>query len=224
MTDPGAGGGKSVADLEAELRRLLAASRMPPSACRQLLESYASSTQLPDAAQREKAQRTFLVSVIGAYRNPEFHLKRGEDRSVSDLTRIAMTMPLKAESLVGAETLQRHAALTDLLAEYEQERYAPEDRDFYRRLALASFIAENAADPGVLESREWGTTIESLRADELRCPRCGAEDVDNSQRLTPQSGNSGDWITFSCRKCGHREEALDGDIPASSSPWFKRRG
>ena len=55
------------------------------------------------------------------------------------------------------------------------------------------------------------TSIEHLDASQLRCPKCGAEDVDNSRRTSPQSGNSGDWVTFVCRKCGH-EETLDGDL------------
>lgn len=63
-------------------------------------------------------------------------------------------------------------------------------------------------------------TIECLDASELRCPRCGADDVDNSERTSPQSGNSGDWVTFACRTCGHREESMDGDTRATACVWF----
>lgn len=63
-------------------------------------------------------------------------------------------------------------------------------------------------------------TIEGLDASELRCPSCGADDVDNSERISPQSGNSGDWVTFACRTCGHREESMDGDTRAAACAWF----
>ena len=65
-------------------------------------------------------------------------------------------------------------------------------------------------------------TIENLRDDELRCPRCGADDVDKTVTAL-QSGNSGGWTSFKCRKCGHGVEGLDGDLLAVDCPWTKRR-
>jgi len=213
----------SVAELEDRLRRLPYSYRIPPSALDQLLESYALHTQFDDPVQRENAQRTFLLTSIFVYERPEFALGPGEGMQVSDLMQIALTMQLKTESLVGNATAQRQEVLANLLSEYEQESYAPKDRDYYRRLALAHFIQEHAADPRVLEVKEPGKTIEQLSEDELCCPRCGAEDVDNSQRLTPQSGNSGDFVTFKCRKCGYSEEGMDGDTAAGQSAWARRR-
>ena len=214
---------KSIPDLEAELHRLTSSSRMPPSASRQLFESYALHTELSDAEQRENAKRTFLVNSIVAYRRPEMQLTPTERTSVKDLMSIALTMPIKAESYAGTTVVQRHEHLVNLVNEYDQERYAPEDRDFYRRLALAFFIRENAADPRILESEEPGKRIDALTGDELCCPRCGAVDVDNSQRVTPQSGNSGDVVTFVCRTCGHSEAMMDGDLLALHCPWVRPR-
>ena len=215
--------GRAVSELEAWLRRLPYTYRMPPSALKRIFDSYALHTQIADAAQRENAQRTFLVTTILAYQRPELELKPGEGMQVSDLMLIALTMPIKTGSLVSTATPQRQEALANLLNEYEQETYAPEDRDFYRRMALAYFIKANAADPRILEVEEPGKTIEFLNEDQLSCPRCGAEDVDNSQRISPQSGNSGDFVTFACRKCGYREETMDGDTLAAHSPWARRR-
>lgn len=215
--------GRPVSELEDQLRRMQYAYRIPPSALKQLLAGYESNTQFADATQRENAQRTFLVNAIYSYMKSDLELKPGEGMPVSDLRQIALTMPIKAESLVGTSTLQRQTALDNLLSEYEQGLYAPEDRDFYRRVALASFIRENAADPRILEPLEPETTIEALTEDQLCCPRCGGEDIDNSQRLSPQSGNSGDFVTFACRKCGYREEGMDGDTLAAISPWARRR-
>ena len=140
--------GKPVSDLEAELRRLTSKSRMPPSAVRQLFESYELQSRLADAAQRESSQRMFLIHAIVACRKPEFQLRAGEDFSVSDLTKIALTIPMK-EGIGNPTAQQRQDTLDDLLKVYEQETFKPEDRDFYRRLALAGFISENC--PGTLE-------------------------------------------------------------------------
>jgi len=145
--------GRPVSELEDRLRRMPYTYRIPPSALKQLFESYELHTQLADATQRENAQRTFLVSAIYAYMRSDLELKPGEDMPVLDLMQIALTMPIKAGSLVGTATPQRQEAIGILLNESDQAPYAPEDCDFYRRLALASFIRENAADPGILESR-----------------------------------------------------------------------
>lgn len=214
---------RSVAELEAWLRRLRYSYRILPSSLNQLFESYALHTRIADAAQRDKAQRTFLLTAILAYMRPELALRPGEGMQVSDLMQTALTMPIKTGSLVGSAAPQRQEALADLLSEIEQETYAPEDRDYYRRIALAHFIRENAADPRILEVEEPAKPIEYLSEGELCCPRCGAEDVDNSQRLSPQSGNSGDFVTFACRKCGYCEENMDGDTAAGQSPWARRR-
>ena len=139
--------GKPVSELEAELHRLTLKSRMPPSAVRQFFETYALQARLADAAQRENAQRTFLIHAIVAYRKPELRLRPGEDLPVSDLTKIALAMPLKDDSLAAQ---RRQETLDDLLQVYEQETFKSEDRDFYRRLALAAFIRENASDPRML--------------------------------------------------------------------------
>jgi len=200
---------KSVAELETELRRLTSTSRMPPSAREQIFASYAVCAQIADATQRVTTQRTFLVTSIGAYQRPEMQLTPEERMPESELMRTALALA------------QRREDVENLLGEYDQATYAPEDRDFYRRLALAYFIKENAAAARTPEPGPPGRTIEVLNADELRCPRCGGEDVDNSQRLTPQSGNSGDYVTFACRACGYREEALDGDTPVSRCDWVK---
>lgn len=214
---------RSVPELEASLRRLPYTHRIPPSALNQLFESYALHTDIADAAERDKAQRSFLLNALLAYARPEWAMKAGEGMPVSALMQTALTMTLKAESLVGAATAQRQGALTDLLSEIETDIYAPEDRDFYRRQALAYFIKEHAADPRILEVEEPGKPIELLREDELCCPCCGAEDVDNSRRISPQSGNSGDFVTFVCRQCGYCEENMDGDTAAGQSPWARRR-
>jgi hypothetical protein len=213
---------RSVSELEASLRRLPYTYRIPPSALDQLLESYASHTQIADAAQRENAQRTFLLAAILGYTRPELALKPGEGMQVSVLMQTALTMPIRTGSLVGTAA-QRRQALDDLLGEIEQDTYAPEDRDYYRRLALSHFIREHAADPRILEVEEPGKPIEYLNEDELCCPRCGAEDVDNSRRISPQSGNSGDFVTFACRQCGYCEENMDGDTAAGQCAWARRR-
>ena len=75
---------KPVAELEAELRRLVSNSRMPPSAGRQLLESFALQSELPDASQRERAQRTFLIHAITAYRQPAMRQQAGEKSGQPD--------------------------------------------------------------------------------------------------------------------------------------------
>jgi hypothetical protein len=148
--------GKPVADLEAELRRLISTCRMPPSAKRQFFESYELNTQLGDAAQRVNAQRTFLVNSILAYRGPEMQLTAEERMESSELIAMAMSRQFKEGSPVGADTMSRQNALGILLNEYEQglsqEKYTSEDVDFHRRLALASFIRDNGADPVVLTS------------------------------------------------------------------------
>jgi len=121
---------------------------MPPSAARQLFESYELQTRLADPAQRESSQRMFLGHAIVAYRQPTMRQLPGEDLPVSTLRQIALKMPMKAGD-PSAE--QRQADLDNLLAVYEQETFQSEDRDFYRRVALAGFIRENASDPGVLQ-------------------------------------------------------------------------
>lgn len=212
----------SVQKLEAELRELMSTSRMPPSAGRQLFESYALNTQLADAAQRENAQRTFLVNSIVAYQRPEMQLSPLERTSESDLMRLACTMTIKAGSYLGDDTLKRHASLNAMLSEYERDSYAREDRDYYRRLALASVIKDNADDSAILDSDAPGKTIEDLYEHELCCPRCGANDV-KKEVTALQSGNSGGWTTFACTKCGHHEDGMDGDIFAIRSPWLRKR-
>jgi len=214
---------ESVSELVAWLRRLPYTHRLPPSALARLFESYALLAQTADAAQRRHAQQTFLLDAIRSYQRPELALRPGEGMPLSDLMQVALTMAIKAGSLVGTTTSQRQEAIARLLDECEREAYAPEDRDYHRRLALASFIKQNAADPGLLEVEEPDTTIECLREDQLCCPRCGAEDVDSSERISPQSGNSGDILAFACRRCGYREVSMDGDTLAAHSPWARRR-
>lgn len=213
---------RSIKKLEAELRRLISTSRMPPSAGRQLLESYALNTQLADAAQRETAQRTFLVNAIVAYRRPEMQLSPLERGSAWNLEALALTMPIKAGSYLGDDRERRRAALDDILSQYEQETFSTEDRELYRRLALASVIKDNADDSAILDSDAPGKTIEVLHEHELCCPSCSANDVEKDV-LALQSGNSGGWTSFKCRKCGHHEDGMDGDMPAMRSPWLRTR-
>lgn len=146
--------GKSIADLEAEFRRLLSTSRTPPSAQQQVLESYALSTQVADRAQRESAQRTFLVDSIIAHRKPEMQLKPGERISSFDLMGIAARMPIRAESPLYGDIPKHQNALGILINEFDHWTYSPEDGEFHRRLAWVAFINEHAKDPGILEAEE----------------------------------------------------------------------
>lgn len=143
--------GKPIPDLEAELRRVTSTARMPPSAVRQLFQSYESSTQLADALQRENAQRTFLVNSIIEYRRPEMQLTPGERMASDDLVRVFLTRRFREGSPVSADPIPRRNAIGILLNEYDQglseEKYTSEDVDFHRRLALAALIKENVADP-----------------------------------------------------------------------------
>ena len=155
---------KSVADLEAEFRRVTSKSRMPPSAVRQLFESYALQIRLVDAAQRETSQRTFLVNAIVAYRNPGLQLQPGEELPLSELTQIALTMPLQSGSY--ADALPRQETLDNLLQQYET--FETEDREFYGRLALADFIKGNRADAGDPDRKS--TRLNSSHIQKSRMP------------------------------------------------------
>jgi hypothetical protein len=139
--------GKPASDLEAEFRRLASSCRLPPSAVRQLFESYALQSRLAEDAQRESQQRTFLINAIVVYRRPELRLRPGEDWPAAELMKIALTMPMRDDPTAR----HRRDILGNLLEVYDQETFAPEDRDFYRCLALADFIKNNAADPGILD-------------------------------------------------------------------------
>src|SRR4051794_32669799 len=86
--------GKPASELEAELRRLASSCRLPPSAVRQLFQSYALQSRLAEEGQRESQQRSFLINAIIAYRAPELRLRAGEERPASELMEIALTMPM----------------------------------------------------------------------------------------------------------------------------------
>ena len=145
--------GKSIPDLEAEFNRMISTSRVPPSAAQQLLESYALSTQVADSAQRGNAQRTFLVDAIVAHRKPEMQLKPGEHTSSFDLQRIAVSMPIRADSPLYGDIVKHHNAVGILQNEFDHWTYS-DDNEFHRRLALVAFINEHARDPGILEAEE----------------------------------------------------------------------
>ena len=142
--------GKPIPDLESELRRVVTKSRLPPSSIKQVFESYALQSRLAAPDQREQYQRSFLINLIVAYRKPELRLQAGEDRSVADLKHIFLTTPFKNKDMKD-ET--RQTILENLLKAYDGDSFKPEDRDFYRRMALANAIKSYAEDPSVLEKK-----------------------------------------------------------------------
>ena len=141
---------KPIPELESELRRVVAKSRLPPSSIKQVFESYALQSRLAAPEQREQYQRSFLVNLIVAYRKPELHLQAGEDRPVAELKKIFLTTPFKNKDMKD-ET--RQTILDNLLKAYDGDSFKPEDRDFYRRMALANAIKSYAEDPSVLDKR-----------------------------------------------------------------------
>src|SRR5262249_58735420 len=79
--------GKPISELENELKHVCARSRLPPSAVKQVFESYALQTRLMAPDQRETYQRSYLIQLIVAYRKPELRLQAGEDKTVAELKR-----------------------------------------------------------------------------------------------------------------------------------------
>ena len=141
---------KPIPELENELRRVCARSRLPPSALKTVFESYALQTRLAAPDQREQYQRSYLINLIVAYRKPELRLQSGEDKPVAELKRIFLSAPLKNKNITD-ET--RHQMMDNLLKVYDQDTFKPEDRDFYRRMALANLIKTNVEDPSVLDKK-----------------------------------------------------------------------
>src|SRR5262249_8419341 len=134
--------GRSLPELEAELRRVVAHSRLPPSSIKQVFDSYA----LMSRSMNEDQPKTYLVQPIVDYRKPELRLQPGEEKSVKELTAIFMSM--KTKNPMTDET--RKQILANVMKGWDESTVAPEDKEFYKRTGLAGLIKSYAEDPSVL--------------------------------------------------------------------------
>ncbi|MCC6749412.1 MAG: protein kinase [Deltaproteobacteria bacterium] len=137
---------KSVAQLEAQLKRLLATARIPPSTAQQTLTAYERSMAVVSAGEREVRAKQYLVQLITAYERPALQFKSYERRSVEKLRQIFLSMPTKQD--LSAE--QRAQIVDNVLKTYDQGNFPPEDRPFYKRVALLSIIQSYAVDPAAV--------------------------------------------------------------------------
>jgi serine/threonine-protein kinase len=141
---------RPIPELEAELKRLLAHSRLPPSAIRQTLEGYVLNARMAPEADRDRWRRSYLINLIVAYRKPEMRLPVSEDRPLDELIGLFKTMSTKTQ--LDDQTRQR--ILETSLKAYDGDSFKPEDRDFYRRMAVAGLIKSYAEDPRLLEKQK----------------------------------------------------------------------
>lgn len=133
----------TIAQLEAELRRIVANAKVPPSSIDQVFQGYKNARAMWAPAQRETGSRQYLVTLIDTYRRPNLQLKPAERKSLAELRQIFLSMKTKANLTLE----QRTRVLDSALGSYDRSSIPQQDRDFYKRISLVALIQNMAAEP-----------------------------------------------------------------------------
>lgn len=133
---------KTLEELEAELRSVIAVRRVPPSELEDMWSTYETHVAEVDAGILDEALlREMLVSTIVLYRKSFEDKRPGDDQSLTRLEQRFLSM--QTDELIDEE--QRQAMIDATYETYESNDALSEiDRDYYKRLALAKLVRKHA--------------------------------------------------------------------------------
>jgi hypothetical protein len=89
----------------------------------------------------------YLIQMIVAYRKPELRLQAGEGMPMEALKKIFLAAAFKHDN---PKLEHRQEVMDRMLATYDGDSFKPEDREYYRRMALAGYLKNNLVDSSVL--------------------------------------------------------------------------
>jgi serine/threonine-protein kinase len=132
---------ESIDTLSNKLDKLKPHIKIPPSMIRKSLEAFELSARTMAPEQRDATRRQMLAQLISAYQQPNVRLSALEEHSLADLTAQFMSVETKTPM---SEDIRR-GILKRALETYDQDQFAPEDRDLYKRMAVAGLITNMRA-------------------------------------------------------------------------------
>ena len=142
-------GGESLEEMERKFEGVLSRLRLPPSGRSQARDAYrAQKAAYASATVRELHSRAFLLQMLETYDQPQMRLLPGDDRPLPELTDLLLTARMKTPMDADA----RRLLLDGATRAYDDASTRDEDREFFKRLALASILRASLEDPSVLES------------------------------------------------------------------------
>jgi len=132
--------GKSAAQMEAKLKKLLSTARVPPSTVDQTFKAYRRARALWPPGRREELGRQYLVQLITTYERPSLQLKPHERKSLAVLERTFLSMEIRNN----LTPLQRKNILDSVYKTYDKGNFEQKDKPFYKRMAVLSMIKSYA--------------------------------------------------------------------------------